>query len=128
MKKLSTLAIAATLITAPTLALAKDGRHNKQDEYINYQGPVAITKVSQLLADQSMFTETQVVLEGQLVRQMSADTFIFSDGEAEIHVEIEDINFKQPLNHQTKLRIFGEYEGGSTPEVEVEHIQVINKV
>ncbi|CAH0529610.1 YgiW/YdeI family stress tolerance OB fold protein [Vibrio hippocampi] len=125
MKNTTILAIAATMIAAPTLALAKDGHGNKHDAHIHYQGPVTTTQVAELLTDTSRFTEKKVVVEGKLVRQLSADTFIFSDGKAEIQVELEDINFKHSLDHQTPVRLFGEYEGGSTPEIEVEHIQLV---
>ncbi|AIW16253.1 YgiW/YdeI family stress tolerance OB fold protein [Vibrio tubiashii] len=119
------LATAATLILAPTFALAKDGHHEKGTG-IQYSGPVELTTVDTLLADTSMFTEKNVVVEGNLLRQVKGDTFIFSDGKGEIQVELDDdIHMAQPIDHTTKVRLFGEYEGGNTPEIEVDRIQIL---
>ncbi|RTZ17315.1 NirD/YgiW/YdeI family stress tolerance protein [Vibrio aquaticus] len=123
MKKLL-IATAATMILAPTFAMAKDG-HDKHSG-VQYTGPVEIASVSSLLEDTSMFTEKNVVVEGVLVRQVKGDTFIFSDGNSEIQVELDDdINMAKSIDHTTKLRLFGEYEGGNTPEIEVDRIQVL---
>lgn len=124
MKKII-LATAATLILAPTLAMAKDGHHDKNNR-IDYTGPVEVTSVDTLLTDTSMFTEKNVVVEGSLLRQVKGDTFIFSDGKGEIQVELDDdIIMSQPINETTKVRLFGEYEGGNTPEIEVDRIQIL---
>ncbi|MCG9750234.1 NirD/YgiW/YdeI family stress tolerance protein [Vibrio brasiliensis] len=124
MKKMI-LATAATLILAPTFTMAKDGHHDKNNR-ISYTGPVEVTTVDSLLADTGMFTEKNVVVEGVLLRQVKGDTFIFSDGKGEIQVELDDdIVMAQPVDETTKLRLFGEYEGGNTPEIEVDHIQIL---
>ncbi len=123
MKKIVT-AIAATMILAPSLVLAK-GDH-KFDATIQYTGPVELTAVNTLLEDTSMFTEQNVVVEGHLLKQVNRDTFIFSDGNAEIQVELDDdINMATPIDATTKVRLYGEYEGGKVPEIEVEHLQVL---
>jgi uncharacterized protein (TIGR00156 family) len=119
------LVTAAAFILAPTFASANDG-HHQQSNRISYTGPVEITSVDTLLKDTSMFTERNVVVEGKLLRQVKGDTFIFSDGKGEIQVELDDdIIMNQPLNDTTKIRLFGEYEGGNTPEIEVDHIQIL---
>lgn len=124
MKKLI-LATAATMILAPTFAFAKDD-HREKGAGVQYTGPVEIETVDSLLADTSMFTEKNVVVEGHLLRQVKGDTFIFSDGKGEIQVELDDdINMTQPIDHTTKLRLFGEYEGGNTPEIEVDRLQIL---
>ena len=119
------LATAATMILAPTFAFAKDD-HREKGAGVQYIGPVEIETVDSLLADTSMFTEKNVVVEGHLLRQVKGDTFIFSDGKGEIQVELDDdINMTQPIDHTTKLRLFGEYEGGNTPEIEVDRLQIL---
>ncbi|GAB2650757.1 YgiW/YdeI family stress tolerance OB fold protein [Vibrio panuliri] len=121
MKKI--IAIAA-LILAPTVALA-GGDHQKHNP-VQYKGPVELTNLTQLLADSSMFTEQKVVVEGKLVRQINHEKFIFSDGQAEVQVELDDdINLAQPLDATTQVRLFGEFEGGNTPEIEVDRVQVL---
>lgn len=119
------LATAATLILAPTLAMASDFDKGNQST-VQYNGPVDVVTVDSLLKDTSMFTEKDVVVEGVLVRQLKGDTYIFSDGKGEIQVELDDdIHMTQPIDNKTNVRLFGEYEGGNTPEIEVDRIQVL---
>lgn len=131
MKK-TVLAIATTIILAPTFAMAGDHHNNtnsnsnKHESPIAYTGPIETVSVATLLADTSMFSEQDAIVDGKIVRQLKNDTFIFSDGQSEIQIELDDdIHLAQPLTADTKVRIFGEYEGGKTPEIEVDHIQVL---
>ncbi|MBW3698076.1 NirD/YgiW/YdeI family stress tolerance protein [Vibrio sp. T187] len=120
------IAAAATLILAPTLALAGNNDHKGKDQYVQYTGPVESVSVASLLAESSMFTEKDAVVDGKIVKQINKDTFVFSDGESEIQIELDDdIKLNQPLTADTSIRIFGEFEGGNTPEIEVEHIQLL---
>ncbi|UPQ89922.1 YgiW/YdeI family stress tolerance OB fold protein [Vibrio sinaloensis] len=122
MKKI-VLATALSLIFAPALVMAKD---NCAQQMIEYKGPVDTTTVASLLQDTKVFGERDVAVEGVLIRQIAHDTFIFSDGNDEIEVELDDgIVLSKPLDNQTRVRLFGEYEGGSEPEIEVKHIQVL---
>ncbi|AYV24605.1 MULTISPECIES: YgiW/YdeI family stress tolerance OB fold protein [Vibrio] len=125
MKK-TVLTLAAALILTPTLVLAKDGgHHDSKSPSVVYTGPVETISVTELLTDTSMFTEKNVIVDGYLVRQVRDDKFIFSDGDAEIQVDMDDARLTTPINNETKVRIFGEYEGGNTPEIEVDHIQIM---
>ena len=125
MKK-TVLAIATTIILAPTFAMACDQKYSKHESSIAYTGPIETVSVATLLADTSMFSEQDAIVDGKIVRQLKNDTFIFSDGQSEIQIELDDdIRLAQPLTADTKVRIFGEYEGGKTPEIEVDHIQVL---
>jgi uncharacterized protein YdeI (BOF family) len=73
-----------------------------------------------------MFSEQEAIVDGKIVRQVRNDKFIFSDGQSEIQIELDDdIKLAQPLTAETQVRIFGEYEGGKTPEIEVDHIQIL---
>lgn len=136
--KTTVLAIASTIILAPTFAMASDhhsdsnSNHNNSDSNhkhqsaIAYTGPIETVSVATLLADTSMFAEQEAIVDGKIVRQLKNDTFVFSDGQSEIQIELDDdILLAQPLTADTKVRIFGEYEGGKTPEIEVDHIQVL---
>lgn len=117
------LATATTIIMAPTLALAND---DHQRNTLLYNGPVDVIAVSSLLQETGRFVEKEVIVEGQLLRQIDRDTFLFSDGNAEIQIELEDdVHLVQPIDASTKVRLYGEYEGGNTPEIEVDHIQVL---
>ncbi|HDY8137603.1 TPA: NirD/YgiW/YdeI family stress tolerance protein [Vibrio vulnificus] len=122
MNKTLTIAIAA-LTTTPAIALANN---SSTVQGISFDGPVNVSVVSELLKDSNMFTEKDVVVEGTLVRQLNKDTYIFTDGSAEIQVELDDdIRFTQTINSNTRLRLFGEFEGGNTPEIEVDSLTLL---
>ncbi|HDY8107715.1 TPA: NirD/YgiW/YdeI family stress tolerance protein [Vibrio vulnificus] len=119
MNKTLIIAIAA-LTTTPAIVLANNP---STVQGISFDGPVNVSVVSELLKDSNMFTEKDVVVEGTLVRQLNKDTYIFTDGSAEIQVELDDdIRFTQTINSNTRLRLFGEFEGGNTPEIEVDSL------
>ncbi|RZR07475.1 NirD/YgiW/YdeI family stress tolerance protein [Vibrio vulnificus] len=122
MNKTLIIAIAA-LTTTPAIALANS---SSTAQGISFDGPVNVSVVSELLKDSNMFTEKDVVVEGTLVRQLNKDTYIFTDGSAEIQVELDDdIRFTQTINSNTRLRLFGEFEGGNTPEIEVDSLTLL---
>ncbi|HDY8035745.1 TPA: YgiW/YdeI family stress tolerance OB fold protein [Vibrio vulnificus] len=122
MNKTLIIAIAA-LTTTPAIALANN---SSTAQGISFDGPVNVSVVSELLKDSNMFTEKDVVVEGTLVRQLNKDTYIFTDGSAEIQVELDDdIRFTQTINSNTHLRLFGEFEGGNTPEIEVDSLTLL---
>lgn len=122
--KSKVIAIALALVLVPTAVLAKGKDH--EHNILNYNGPVELSSVASLLEDSGYFTEREVIMEGFIIRQTRKDEFIFSDGEDEIKIEMDDdIQQAATVNEKTRVRIFGEYEGGSTPEVEVENIQIL---
>ncbi|MCG6299744.1 NirD/YgiW/YdeI family stress tolerance protein [Vibrio vulnificus] len=122
MNKTLIIAIAA-LTTTPAIALANN---SSTVQGISFDGPVNVSVVSELLKDSNMFTEKDVVVEGTLVRQLNKDTYIFTDGSAEIQVELDDdIRFTQTINSNTRLCLFGEFEGGNTPEIEVDSLTLL---
>lgn len=122
MNKTLIIAIAA-LTTTPAIALANN---SSTVQGISFDGPVNVSVVSELLKDSNMFTEKDVVVEGTLVRQLNKDTYIFTDGSAEIQIELDDdIRFMQTINSNTRLRLFGEFEGGNTPEIEVDSLTLL---
>ncbi|EHR7857066.1 NirD/YgiW/YdeI family stress tolerance protein [Vibrio parahaemolyticus] len=123
MKKTIISTIAALTI-APSIALAKE--HNQTPSNVQFGGPVTVEKLDTLLKDSNMFTEKDVVVEGNLLRQVRADTFIFSDGTGEVMIELDDdIRLNSPIDQTTKVRLFGEFEGGNKPEIEVEQLVIM---
>ncbi|EGQ8038614.1 TPA: NirD/YgiW/YdeI family stress tolerance protein [Vibrio alginolyticus] len=124
MKKNTIIATIAALAIAPSIAFAKDNAQNQSN--LQFNGPVTVEKLDALLNDSNMFTEKDVVVEGNLLRQVRADKFIFSDGSGEVMVELDDdIQLNTPIDHKTKVRLFGEFEGGNKPEIEVEQLVVM---
>ena len=132
MKK-TIIAITAALILSPTIALADNGDHgdhgdhdNHKQAQFNYTGPVSTITVAELLKDTSMFTEQNAIVDGQIIRHIRKDKYLFSDGTTEIQIELDDdISLPTAINETTKVRLFGEYEGGSTPEIEVDQLQIL---
>ncbi|MCW8327275.1 NirD/YgiW/YdeI family stress tolerance protein [Photobacterium sp. SDRW27] len=119
--KQTVYAISATMIIMPAVALANPTS-------IPYTGPVQTTTLSEVLDNTSLFSDQDIVLEGKLVKQISSDTFVFSDGVKEINVELDDdIRLNQAINADTHLRIYGEVEGhlNREPEIEVDNIQIL---
>ena len=123
MPKKTIIALTAALIMLPTMAMAKDHRANN----INYTGPAAnVTTVAENLENVGRFSEVDVVLEGKLIHQISGDKYMFQDDSGKVVVELDDdIKLPTAIDDTTQLRIFGEFEGGSTPKVEVEYIKLI---
>lgn len=130
--KRTIIALTSALILAPTLVIAADTQHikfigdNQTQAGVQFQGPVEVGKVQALLDSSNPFMEKKVVVEGNLVRQLRKDTFMFSDGSNEIQVELDDdIHLNATLTPETKVRLFGEFENGRTPEIEVDHIELL---
>jgi uncharacterized protein YdeI (BOF family) len=123
MLKKTIVGLAATTIILPTLAVAKD--HNKHS--ISYTGPALnVTTVAENIENVGRFSEKDVVLEGKLIHQISSDKYMFADNSGQVIAELDDdIKLPVAIDNNTKLRIFGEFEGGATPEVEVEHIKLL---
>ncbi|MFA0411961.1 hypothetical protein AB4505_27825, partial [Vibrio splendidus] len=71
MKK-TVLAIASTIILAPTFAMASDhhSSNSKHESAIAYTGPIETVSVATLLADTSMFAEQEAIVDGKIVRQL----------------------------------------------------------
>ncbi|MDX2319073.1 MAG: NirD/YgiW/YdeI family stress tolerance protein [Moritella sp.] len=123
MLKKTIIGLTAAIIMLPTLALAK----NHEKHSINYTGPAMnVTTVAENLENVGRFSELNVVLEGKLIHQISGDKYMFADDSGQVVVELDDdIKLPVAIDNNTKLRIFGELEGGSTPEVEVKHIKLL---
>lgn len=52
--------------------------------------------------------DQRVVLRGKILKKIGKDKYIFSDGSAEIRVDIDDYEFpQQPINESTLVEISG---------------------
>lgn len=73
--------------------------------------------------------DARVTLEGHILKQISKDKYIFSDGTARITVEIDHKYLPAtPINDKTKVRIRGEIEthAGRAPEIDVEYLTIVH--
>lgn len=71
--------------------------------------------------------DTEVSLQGRIVRHIGGDKYRFVDSTGDIDVEIETEHWPDntPIDDKTEVRITGEYDKGlmHSPKVEVAHIQ-----
>lgn len=128
--KRSIIALTTALILTPAISMAESNitfvGNDQAQSGVHFQGPVEVVKVQSLLDSSNPFMEKKVVVEGNLIRQVRKDTFMFSDGSSEIQVELDDdIRLNSTLTPKTKVRLFGEFENGRTPEIEVDHIELL---
>lgn len=72
--------------------------------------------------------DTKVAFTGHLLRKVSNDKYMFSDGTGEIRVDIDDKYFPPtPISEKTKVQIRGEVEKDflESPEIDVESLAVV---
>ncbi len=72
--------------------------------------------------------DSPVVLEGHIIKQVGKKKYIFSDGTAEIRVEVDQKYFPtNPINEKTKVQIRGEIEMDflQSPEIDIEYLAII---
>lgn len=108
---------ALMLIMLPTLALAQ------------YTGPSAQPQVTTAAAAANAADDTQVVLEGKLISQISNDTYWFQDQTGKIRVDIDRKRLPaEPINHNTRVRLRGEVDKHLTKatEVDVDQVEILH--
>jgi uncharacterized protein (TIGR00156 family) len=70
--------------------------------------------------------DQKVVLQGYILRKISREKYIFSDGTAEIGVEIDTDDFpKQPINEKTRVEIRGEVDKHLFKPTDIDVDQII---
>lgn len=87
----------------------------------------AVTTVQAIKADPK--DDAKVVLEGRLIRQISAERYLFADDSGEIEVEIDEEDFpRQPVTDTTLLRLEGEVDTHRSrdTDIDVERVEVVN--
>ena len=115
--QISTLARVAALCLGASVAQAQ------------YVGPSTTTNyknVAEIL--KNPVDDTVVVLSGHLLRKVGKEKYIFSDGSAEIRVEVGAKYFPPtPISEKTKVQIRGEVEKEfmSSPEIDVKGLVIL---
>jgi len=95
-----------------------------------YVGPGATAmpgSVAEVLKDP--VDDRKVLLRGKLLKKVSSDKYLFSDGTGEIRVEIDDDLFRGiKVSETSVVEIYGEIEKDflSDPEIDVRRIVVTN--
>ncbi|MGE4335771.1 MAG: NirD/YgiW/YdeI family stress tolerance protein [Pigmentiphaga sp.] len=83
--------------------------------------------VQSILADPT--DDQRVTVQGHLLRKSGHEKYIFSDGTAEIVVEIDDDDFpRRPVDEKTRVELYGEVDTGlrRPPEIEVDSIRILD--
>lgn len=73
--------------------------------------------------------DAHVTLQGHIIKQISKDKYLFSDGTAKITVEIDRKYFPAtPVNAKTKIEIRGEVDKdvGRKPEIDVKSLTIVH--
>lgn len=96
--------------------------------YAQYAGPGSSVNsdLGKILANP--VDDEQVKLTGYLIRKVSSDKYIFSDGKHQIRVEIDkDVFPSQPFDEKTLIEIEGEVEKDflESVEIDVERITIL---
>lgn len=118
MKKTTSLLALAAAVLATTPALAQ------------FTGPGALPAATsvQAILDKPV-DDQRVSLRGKIVRQLKGDKYMFSDGKAEIRVEIDSHLFPAgtPINASTVVEISGEVEKDfvESPEIDVDSLRIV---
>ncbi|WP_252177342.1 NirD/YgiW/YdeI family stress tolerance protein [Endozoicomonas sp. 4G] len=111
------------ILAASTIALTAG---NAFAEYTGPSSTPTINDVASIIENPT--DDTRVELTGYLTNKIDNETYTFSDGKDSIQVEIDAKEMpKVAINEKTKVKIFGEVEGGAfeTTEIEVERMSVM---
>jgi uncharacterized protein (TIGR00156 family) len=73
--------------------------------------------------------DQEVLFRRKLLKKLSSDKYLFSDGTGEIRIEIDNDDFPgQKVSESTVVEIYGEIEKDylETPEIDVERLIIVN--
>ena len=123
MMRKTILTIASAVILLPTIAMAHGQGDQSRNGGVRFNGPVEVTTVAELKGIK--LGETDAIVEGNILRQIQHDKFLFSDGSGEMVIELDDdIRLDQSIDEKTKLRLSGEFEAWDN-EMEVERLEIL---
>ncbi|MDD4865275.1 MAG: NirD/YgiW/YdeI family stress tolerance protein [Alishewanella agri] len=95
-----------------------------------YTGPGHLVKTDLAQILDKPVDDDLVKLQGYLVKKVSSDKYLFSDGKNQIRVEIDqDVFPPQPFDDKDLIQIEGEVEKDflESPEIDVKRLTVIKK-
>ena len=98
--------------------------------FAQYVGPSNLVKTELSQIIDKPVDDDYVKVQGYLIKKVSSDKYILSDGKQQIRVEIDDYVFpSQPFGENDLIEIEGEIEKDflESPEIDVNRLTVINK-
>ncbi|MDR3053999.1 MAG: NirD/YgiW/YdeI family stress tolerance protein [Zoogloeaceae bacterium] len=93
-----------------------------------YLGPGAQAPSQSVAAALSAKDDSLVDISGYIIKQLTHEKYIFSDGKDQVRIEIDrDIFPNHGINEKTRVRIRGEVEKDflESPEIDVESIDIL---
>ncbi len=92
-----------------------------------FTGPGAQAKPVTVAAVKDLPDDTDVVLEGNVIRQLRREHYLFRDATGEIEVEIDDKESQGiDFTPATRLRLTGEVDRErDSVSVDVEHLEIV---
>lgn len=116
--------LVAMLATIASLSLAPKA----VAQYVGPSSNPGYTSVSDVL--KNPVDDAEVVLEGTLSKRIGKSKYMFSDGVAEIRVDIDSKHFPVStlISEKSRVRLHGEIEKDfmESPEIDVKLVTVIN--
>lgn len=115
LKLLPAVGLAASLFFVPVSA-----------QYVGPDSRPGQTTVAEILKNPK--DDADVTVQGNLIRKLRDEKYMFSDGTGEIVVEIDDDDFpRQPVDETTKVQLVGEVDTSRRrpPEIEVDTVRVL---
>ncbi len=96
--------------------------------YAQYTGP-NVSQQTRSVSDilKNPVDDRRIILDGYIIRKVSHEKYIFSDGTGEIRVEIDDDKLPSSrFDDKVKVQIHGEIDvnDGRSPEIDVDAIVV----
>ncbi len=118
--------ISVSALLLPTFAMAKTVSAPE-----TYQDPVNTISISQLLENSIEYNEHNVSVKGIVIAQLSHDEYLILDKASNRRIQIEvesDANVHHPLRKGDVVTVYGEFDQGNAPEIEVSRLSVLSNV
>ncbi len=114
---LATVLLSAITMGASGVAMADDhdgderheGGKSRVESSVQYTGPVETATIQEVIAADSWFSDKDFTLEGNVVKQLTGSTFVFSDGTDEMTIKVKS-KAAANFSDTDTVRISGEYE------------------
>jgi uncharacterized protein YdeI (BOF family) len=123
LKKMGFL-LSASALLLPTLAMAQTVSAPEV-----YQDPVSTISISQLLENSIEYNEHYVAVKGVVIAQLAHDEYLILDKTSNRRIQIDlesDVKLPHALRKGDLIQVYGEFDQGNAPEIEVSRLTVIS--
>jgi uncharacterized protein (TIGR00156 family) len=97
--------------------------------FAGFKGPGSDIQISNVQNVKTMNDDTEVILEGFLLKKISKEHYLFKDSTGKIEVEIDDKDFRGiVVTPNDKIRIKGEVDKDFNKiSIDVDYLEIIRK-